>query len=158
MGRGPAADNHVGPPLPETSACKTRSRLAGIGGYSKHLHQSPHDTTCIHSDMKPSTPLHFQGYSLSNSQSSAQRSTAKAFHGVSLCCSIASIVWYVVAVVATIITLGTLFGLGYFHRYYSTEFGCWQQCPPDWYYDDAFESSGSGLYIDPPPRCVTVCS
>ena len=52
-----------------------------------------------------------QGYSLSDSQSHEQRKAAKAFHGVSLCCNIASIVLYVVYGLGLIITLAVYFSV-----------------------------------------------
>ena len=77
-----------------------------------------------------------QGFALSDSGSAEQRHTAKAFHAVAVCCNIASVVYYVMAVIALIITLGSIFGT--IHHYD----GCYNTCSYD--YD--------GVY-----RCSNVC-
>ena len=49
-----------------------------------------------------------QGFALSNSGSAEQRHTAKAFHAVAICCNAATIVYYIIMVVALVITLASV--------------------------------------------------
>ena len=48
---------------------------------------------------------------MSDSPVPEQKKSAKAFHGVALCCNIFTFVYYAVAAVATIVTVGTVLGL-----------------------------------------------
>ena len=105
--------------------------------------------------------MFLQGYTLSDSPEAHQRSTAKAFHGVSFCCSVASMVWFAVAVLATIIVMGALIGTGYFadnqyYDYVGHYGGCWMDCPQS-RYDNAYESSGD-FYNYGGDRCIQVCA
>ena len=51
-----------------------------------------------------------QGYSLSDSGSAEQRHTARAFHAVAVCCNVATVVYYILAVLSLVITLAVVFG------------------------------------------------
>ena len=72
-----------------------------------------------------------QGYSLSNSASAEQRHTAKAFHAVAVCCNIASAVYYIMAFIALVVTLGSIFGV-----INSYDSGCYNTCN---YYGGQYE-------------------
>ena len=73
-----------------------------------------------------------QGYSLSDSGSAEQRHTARAFHAVAVCCNVATVVYYILALIALAISLGTIFGLqsSYNDEYYG---GCYNTCGYDDY-------------------------
>jgi hypothetical protein len=73
-----------------------------------------------------------QGYALSDSGSAEQRHTARAFHAVAVCCNVATVVYYIIALIALVVTLGTIFGIqsslndeGYDYNYYG---GCHSTC------------------------------
>lgn len=82
-----------------------------------------------------------QGYSLSDSPVPEQKQSAKAFHGVALCCNVFTLVYYAVAAVATIVLVGTYLGLRFSYEddyYYG---GCYTDCSPRYdnygYYDSS---------------------
>ena len=86
-----------------------------------------------------------QGYALSDSGSAEQRHTARAFHAVAICCNIATVVYYVMAVVALIVTLSTIFGIQ--SSINSIEGGCYSTC------DDSVDYYNYGDY-----DCSYVCA
>jgi hypothetical protein len=49
-----------------------------------------------------------QGYAPSDSGSAEQRHTARAFHAVAVCCNVATVVYYIMALIALVVTLGTI--------------------------------------------------
>ena len=82
-----------------------------------------------------------QGYSLSDSGSAEQRHTARAFHAVAICCNVATVVYYVIAVIGLIISLATIFGL---QSSYNNDGGCYNTCNgygDNYYYSSSYDSS-----------------
>ena len=76
-----------------------------------------------------------QGYSLSDSGSAEQRQTARAFHAVAVCCNVATVVYYILALIALVVTLGTIFGIqsSYNSEYDGYYGGCYNTCGYDDY-------------------------
>lgn len=89
-----------------------------------------------------------QGYSLSESPS--QRSTAKAFNGVSICCNVAGVVWYIFLVLAAIAVFLAHYFINKSYNDQVYSFGCYSQCPPDFIETTPDYDGGSG--------CLMVCS
>ena len=85
-----------------------------------------------------------QGFALSDSGSAEQRHTARAFHAVAVCCNVATVVYYILAAIALIITLGSIFGIqsSLNDENYGNYGGCYNTCNYDEY----------GVY-----RCNDIC-
>ena len=79
-----------------------------------------------------------QGYSLSDSQSHEQRKAAKAFHGVSLCCNIATLVLYGIYALFFIIMLAVYFS--------KRKESCYSTCTSHSYYDYSEDSCSDVCY------------
>ena len=94
--------------------------------------------------------LVLQGYSLSDSPVPEQKQSAKAFHGVALCCNIFTIVYYVVAAILTIVSVGTTLGLYFQYQsyYYDYNWGCYEDCSPHYDGDYGYYHTG----------CTQICS
>ena len=81
------------------------------------------------------------------SDSPQHKITTKVLHRVSLCCSIGSIAWYILAVTAIAVLFGVSFALGCFDNNYT------DYLYNDYYYDDpACWNSCTNTTV-----CVTVC-